>query len=214
MNIRPLIVRAFLRLYPADWRAEYGEELGALLSRGPITPHVFADVVLSATRERLRREAWKACGAALFVLTALGIFVNNTTPLSHRAYEGYVVLWESIVLLTGCLAGLRNRGASPSWSAAKAALIGLIPEMIALTLWAAGLFHPLVTPLMTRYGTLLSESRLALFSMTFPAVPQPGLVAIPLVAAIVLVSACVIGFLGGLLGRAISFLSPHLRKQA
>lgn len=221
MNIKPQTVQALLRLYPAEWRAEYGEELASLLSLQPITPHVFVDVVRSAVHERLRREAWKVFGALLVVLTVLGIVVNNTTPLSREGYELYKCLWGSMVLLAGCLTFVLNHGASPSRAAAKAALIGFIPEIIALALWSAGIFHPLV--IKGRGADLVFESRLtlfhviytiynrqaALFPTTFMA---PRLVyTIPSETLFVLVGAGVIGFLGGLLGKMILFLSPRCR---
>jgi len=121
MNFRLRLVRGLLRLYPAEWRAEYGEELEALLALRPLTPYVFVDVALSATRERLPREVWSLCGATLFVWTVLGIVVNNTTPLSQQAFDQYRHVWEFVVFLTGCWTALRNRRQSPSWAAAKAA---------------------------------------------------------------------------------------------
>ncbi len=104
MNIKPRVVRGLLRLYPAQWRAEYGEELEALLLIGRITPHVVADVVLSAIRERVRRQReWKTGGAILLALTCAGIVVNNTKPLSPSGYGWYVCLWDFVVFLTGFL---------------------------------------------------------------------------------------------------------------
>jgi hypothetical protein len=211
MNIKPRIVRGLLRLYPAGWRAEYGEELGALLSDRPITLSIIVDVVVSATREHLKHDqVWKICGVCLFAWTLLGISLNNTAPLSHESYEWYKKLWKLGILLAGCLTVSRNRSASPTWAAVKAALLGLLPEVVALMLWAAGVFHPLVTRAAGPYA--LVESRLAMVDMTFPTVPQPSFGVVPLVIAVILVQACMIGFIGGLLGRLILFfpLRVHL----
>ena len=75
MNIKSRIIRGLLQLYPAGWRTEYGEELGEVLSRRLITPSLIVDVVLSATRERLKRHSvWEICGICLFDWTLIGVF--------------------------------------------------------------------------------------------------------------------------------------------
>jgi hypothetical protein len=210
VNIKPHLVRGLLRLYPAEWRTEYGEELGTLLALGPITPSVFADVLLSASRERLKRDQlWKICGGSLFAWSVFGTFINNTAPLSGGTYESYKRLWAIIVLLTGCLTILLKRGGSPCRAAVKAALFGFVPEIAALTLWVSGIFHPLVTN--TAGPFPLVECRLALFEMTFPTVPQPGFVVVPLAIGAILIRSGVIGIIGGLLGRVILFFSPRVR---
>ena len=43
----------------------------------------------------------------------VGVFGNKRTPLSCEGYERYVYLWEAVILLTGCLTFLRNRGRKP-----------------------------------------------------------------------------------------------------
>lgn len=75
-----------LRLYPAGWRARYGDELEALIleTSGHRVPwHVRLDVVLAAGRERLRGAgllgdpppAARMRGGALLVLSAWALFV-------------------------------------------------------------------------------------------------------------------------------------------
>lgn len=206
MNIKPRLIRWLLQAYPAAWRAEYGEELGALLGERTITPSIVLDVVVSAAVERMRRAPiWKICGVCLFAWTVVGISLNNTVPLSHWSYECYKMLWLLGVLIAGWLTVVRNRDASPTWAALKAALLGSLPEMVALMLWAAGVFHPLVTRAAGAYP--LVETRLALVDITFPtASPRSfGLLAFYLSGT--LAQACVVGFLGGLLGRVIRFFS-------
>src|SRR5580704_15856694 len=89
-------------------------------------------------------QVWKICGIGMFGWTVLGIALNNTVPLSRESYEWYQKVWLVGVLLAGCLTVSRNRGANPTWAAVKAALLGLLPEVVALVFWAAGVFHPLV----------------------------------------------------------------------
>jgi hypothetical protein len=209
MKIKPRIIRGLLGLYPAGWRAEYGEELAALLLNRAITASTIVDVVASATGERLKRDqVWKICGICLFAWTAFGVLLNNTAPLSNESYEWYKKLWQLGVLLAACLTVSRSRGASPTWAAVKAALLGSLPETVALMLWAAGVFHPLVTRAAGPYR--LVESRLALFDMTFPTVPRPGFDMLPIEIGWIMAQACVLGFVGGLLGRLISFFSTRI----
>jgi len=78
--------RRLLRLYPADWRARYGEELTALVvetSCGGVPWRVRADVSLAAARERLRSAGLsgdappgeRVRGGALLALCAWALFV-------------------------------------------------------------------------------------------------------------------------------------------
>ncbi|HZT14544.1 MAG TPA: hypothetical protein VFA19_01225 [Gaiellaceae bacterium] len=76
--------RLLLRLYPAPWRARYGEELAALIvetSAGRVPWRTRVDVALGALRERLRAAAGggaapeRARGGALLVLAAWALFV-------------------------------------------------------------------------------------------------------------------------------------------
>lgn len=206
MNPR-LLIAALLRLYPSEWRAEYGEELETVLSLRPMTPSVVVDVALSAACQRWKRDkAWKMCGIFLFVWTTIVICLNNTARLSHVSAGWCEMLPQSILLMAGCLTVLRKRDASPSWAAAQTALLGCVPEIVTLTFWAAGIFHPLVTKAAGPFPLL--ESRLAMSGMTFPTIPQPSLGMVPVLVAAILLQACVIGFVGGLLGRVILFFSP------
>jgi len=208
MNVQRLI-RALLQLYPDEWRAEYGAELATVLSRRPITPSIVVDVVLSATRQRWKRDkVWMACGISLFAWTAFVIGSNNTGSLSHVTPVSCGMLSLIIVLLAGCATVLYRSDASPSWAAVRAALLGTLPETVALTFWAAGIFHPLVTKAAAPFPLL--ESRLATVDLTFPTVPQPGFGMVPLAITLILVQACLVGSIGGLLGRLIT----HWTKSA
>ena len=136
--IKTRIVRGLLRLYPAAWRDEYGAELGALLTTRRLTPYVVFDVCRGAARVRARRaEIWQISGAALFAGTICAIYVNNTTRVR---YGWYPLLFNVILVLTGCLTALREPGKSPSWTAAKAAMLGYIPELAVFAFWIAGIF--------------------------------------------------------------------------
>lgn len=207
--MRRRFIEWLLLLYPTAWRAEYGAELGALLSLRPLTIPVLADVLRSAALERWRSDpVWAPCSLFLVVWTVLGIAINNTVPFSPRQYELYQDLWTAALVLAACRMAWLGRAGSPAGAAAKTALVGFFPEVVALYLWAAGLFHPVVTAAAGPFP--LWESRLALFEMTFPTTPQPGFAVIPFAFAVLGLRAALAGFVGGLLGRALRRCRPTL----
>jgi hypothetical protein len=147
-------------------------------------------------------------GMVLFAGTACTIYVNNTTP--RLSYFWFPPVWNVVLIATGCLTSLRDRSTSPSWATVKAALLGYIPEIVAFVLWIAGIFHPLVLRAGGPFHLL--ESRLALFDMTFPTPPRPQFGVIPLALASLFLDACVAGLIGGILGRAMAYFWPRLRR--
>lgn len=56
------MTRFLIRLYPAGWRARYGEEFEALLDERPLGPFDVADILLSAFDAHLRRGGAAATG--------------------------------------------------------------------------------------------------------------------------------------------------------
>ena len=54
--------RSLIRLYPADWRARYGDEFEMLLEERPLGPFDVADVVLSAIDAHVRPRGSAAAG--------------------------------------------------------------------------------------------------------------------------------------------------------
>lgn len=80
MNTKDRIVRGLLRLYPADWRREYGAELTDVLQSGPINARVVADVCLAAAKQRARMAPpWAILGTAALVYMV--VIVNLTGSL-------------------------------------------------------------------------------------------------------------------------------------
>ena len=51
-----------IRLYPAGWRARYGDEFEALLEERPLGPFDVADIVMSAIDARIRPRGVAAAG--------------------------------------------------------------------------------------------------------------------------------------------------------
>jgi hypothetical protein len=72
---------ALLRLYPAAWRREYGDELRELLLDGPLTAGIAADVAWSALRQRIRFAAPSTVLGLTSMLVVLAGFV--LTPISY-----------------------------------------------------------------------------------------------------------------------------------
>ena len=54
--------RFLVRLYPAGWRARYGDEFDALLEERPLGPFDVADIVLSAIDAHIRRRGASGAG--------------------------------------------------------------------------------------------------------------------------------------------------------
>jgi hypothetical protein len=54
MNARRLVAALLLRCYPAEWRREYGDELGDILESHPPTARIVVDVAVSGLRQRVR----------------------------------------------------------------------------------------------------------------------------------------------------------------
>jgi F0F1-type ATP synthase assembly protein I len=95
------MIRLLLRIYPAAWRAEYGDEFAALLRSKPLTASVIANVILSGFRERLRQsDPAIFCGIAFTLLfLCLGLF--NI----FRGSTSGLFLWSGDLLLILVLAG-------------------------------------------------------------------------------------------------------------
>jgi hypothetical protein len=56
------VSRLLVRLYPADWRARYGDEFEALLDERPLGPFDVVDVALAAFDARLRSRGASVAG--------------------------------------------------------------------------------------------------------------------------------------------------------
>jgi hypothetical protein len=75
--MKTTLVSALMRLYPRDWRKQYGIELADMLRARPLTARVCGDVVLSALWQRMRAvEAATLVGLALMLVTVAAIAWN------------------------------------------------------------------------------------------------------------------------------------------
>jgi hypothetical protein len=77
MNAKRGVIASLLRLYPADWRNEYGSELEQILADEPLTARVVADVLCAGLRERVRAaEPGTSLALALAMLLCVGLAWN------------------------------------------------------------------------------------------------------------------------------------------
>ncbi|HUQ78600.1 MAG TPA: hypothetical protein VM427_06995 [Patescibacteria group bacterium] len=115
--------RALVRLYPASWRARYGEEFTALLEERPIGPFDVADIMLGALDARLRLRGQRGgtttrgvsmslrvggfaaiIGAALWMI---GMFLaSGTTETTGDPMIGMGILLGGSAALLVALVGL------------------------------------------------------------------------------------------------------------
>ena len=83
MIIRQRLVNGLLRLYPAEWRREYGVELADMLLRRPLTGRIVGDVIWGGLRERVRHaDPAVLGGATMTLLVVSGLVLNVTNPSS------------------------------------------------------------------------------------------------------------------------------------
>jgi hypothetical protein len=150
MNRRMRITRALLCVYPRAWRSEYGSELASTLYRRPLTALVVIDVLRSSIWQRLRyAAAWQLGGVVLMIWMIFGIGLNSVAPLSPSAYNGFFYIDFLIYFLVGYRTALRSNETfrAASFASGKTAFIGIVPEIVILSLWAAKLIHPTVLDL-------------------------------------------------------------------
>jgi len=106
MYLRKILVRQLLRLYPAAWRTEYGEEMGSMLLAQPLTASVAGDVFLNAIRQNLRRpDPWKAAGLFLVCWRSFWIVLPSVFQFSPAAWALFVQVDRSVFVLVAFSSG-------------------------------------------------------------------------------------------------------------
>lgn len=157
--MRPVIA-LLLHLYPARWRARYGDEFVAVLEERPLGPFDVADVLLGALDARLHLRGLGAAsqhgkgfamslriggyaaivGGTLWLLTLAGNAINNGAE-TGSPFLGYAVVGATVmtlIALVGLSAFQARRHPVLTWAAfaipALGAVIGLLGyASIALT---------------------------------------------------------------------------------
>jgi len=115
-----VMIRLLMALYPAKWRAEFGDEFAALLEDTRLTPRTVADVVSGAGRLHvaghrrltlvLATLVWSGCMELLSVRAQLtaNILWAPSNPERALALAATVGPW----LALGAVALARHRGGS------------------------------------------------------------------------------------------------------
>jgi hypothetical protein len=139
MYLRKLLVRQLLRLYPAAWRMEYGEEMRSMLLAQPLTASVIGDVFLNAMRQNLRRpDPWTIAALCLICWRSFSILLPSIYQLSPAAWALFVWVDRGVFLLaafsTGCWTVINEgdvwRGAQAAWW--STAVSDLLPQIAVL----------------------------------------------------------------------------------
>jgi hypothetical protein len=147
------IVRALLRLYPSQWRREYGGELTEILHARPFTAATLANVLRNGLWQRLRATEISGLVGIGMLLVMFTAFVWNIVAPAPYYSESTLLLqnfWRSnlfIEILVGCgfRTYLRHHDISRSGKAAvKIALLAGIPAMLAGILMLSGFIGVIV----------------------------------------------------------------------
>ena len=156
MMTRGRVVDWLVRLYPASWRHEYGDELQEILLNRPLTAGIAADVVRSALRQRARFAAPSTVlglPSMLMVIAGFllppfsnGWITTNVLSPTAMTFPTFVVTFMSsevyAVLLMMCGWWTRRRYGSSSArcgvAAMRMSLLAALPVLIAGVLLAAG----------------------------------------------------------------------------
>jgi hypothetical protein len=92
MNLPALLIR----LYPAAWRARYGEEFAALLEEHPVGPFDVADIVLGALDARLRLRSRSVNSPSAGGATTMSLRIGG-----FAAIIGAVLMAAALVVGSG-----------------------------------------------------------------------------------------------------------------
>jgi hypothetical protein len=233
MTVRERLVAALLRIYPFQWRREYGPELSDLLLKQPLDGFMVADVFWNGLRQRVRSlDPSTVLGLGMMVAVLAGLAWNIIAPRPYR--EGWTVLLEPsaktlptidirpftselyflFLLGSGCWLHLRD-GRRPSQSgmaAMRICLIASLPIMFAGVLMLFGVLDVTVAA----PGDVLTTFREHGFTYTYysrdPHPPAP--LSILVSALLRLPQSWMCGMLGGSLGRWIARTQPRLTGRS
>ena len=109
-----------IRLYPARWRARYGDEFEAILEARPLGPYDVADILLGALDAQLRLRGRGA-----------GIREGRGFPMSLRIGGIAAIVGTSLIAIVIALTGGRSEGSETVTTIAL--LVALVALLVALT---------------------------------------------------------------------------------
>ncbi len=210
MTRRVQAARILLRAYPANWRDRYGEELATILEGRSLTLPIVFDVLRNGLLQRIRgAEAWQTGGIVLSTWLVVGTALNSVRPFPRWAYDLFWQFDICIVIAIGYLSVSRDGKSllAAAVATGKAALVGVIPELVLGGLWMAGLVHPTIlqpngSPMILGHGITDLCIRAGV------AVPPTRMLLVPLAAV---VPSAVAGALGAMTARFVSAFWEGLR---
>ena len=210
MTGRVQAARILLRAYPASWRDRYGEELATILEGRSLTLPIVLDVLRNGLLQRIRcAEAWQTGGIVLSTWLVVGTALNSVRPFPGWAYDLFWQFDSCILMAIGYLSVSRDGKSllAAAVATGRAALVGIIPELVLGVLWMAGLVHPTIlqpngSPMILGHGITDLCIRAGV------AVPPTHVLLVPLAAAI---PAAVVGALGAMAARFVSAFREGLR---
>jgi len=210
MTRRVLAARILLLAYPANWRDRYGEELATILEGRSLTLPIVFDVLRNGLLQRIRgAEAWQTGGIVLSTWLVVGTALNSVRPFPRWAYDLFWQFDICIVIAIGYLSVSRDGKSllAAAVATGKAALVGVIPELVLGGLWMAGLVHPTIlqpngSPMILGHGITDLCIRAGV------AVPPTHMLLVPLAAV---VPSAVAGALGAMTARFVSAFWEGLR---
>ena len=210
MTRRVLAARILLLAYPANWRDRYGEELATILEGRSLTLPIVFDVLRNGLLQRIRgAEAWQTGGIVLSTWLVVGTALNSVRPFPRWAYDLFWQFDICIVIAIGYLSVSRDGKSliAAAVATGRAALLGIIPELVLGGLWMAGLVHPTIlqpngSPMILGHGITDLCIRAGV------AVPPTHMLLVPLAAV---VPSAVAGALGAMTARFVSAFWEGLR---
>ena len=148
------MINLILRLYPARWRARYGDEFAAVLEERPLGPFDVADVLLGALDAHLH-------------LRGLGAASQHAKGFAMSLrIGGYAAIVGSLLFLAGFIANAFD-GSDDAWPTGGIILAGILAILVALVglsafqarrhpalVWAAFLV-PALGAVVASVGTIL-----------------------------------------------------------
>jgi hypothetical protein len=131
-----LVVRTLLRLYPADWRREYGPELMDMLLVRPLTAAIIADVLWNGLRRRLPATEPATILGLVMMLAVLIELLQNKSIISPQTSNLYILT----LVAGGAWTHLRHGGrlSRSGRAAVRIAFIAGIPVMFTALLMLSG----------------------------------------------------------------------------
>lgn len=159
MTIKERFVSALLRVYPSQWRKEYGTELSYLLLMRPLSLGAAVNVLWNGAGQRVRSlELSTVLGLIAMAVILIGFVQNIVAPLAYASGVAQSLLQPSTTTLPtlvvaplksnlyvltlvacGCGTYLLSRASSPGLAAMKVTLIAGIPVVVAATLMLTGI---------------------------------------------------------------------------